>query len=541
MPLSSLRTARRLFFVLSVLLILTDALFVWINMRAAQTQIHQQFHVESDQLRRLFDSQLASTATRMQQTAAYIAMDRDVQQLFLQGTQAVEAEGGGAGGVKAARARQALLQQLQEPWKKMQDEYDTRQLDFEYGEQATSFLRLHAPEHFGDALAPTRFAVRDAIQQRKPTMGFEIGRIVSGIRGVVPVSAHPHGTDKPVFIGVLEAGTSFSVMLQQLEAASGTHMAVLLHREPLMASLFAEQMHAIEGTGNLIGDWFIESSSSQDVRSFISAPEVQWCLAHDDVTTFRTGSHHYAVFSFPLRDYQGVQDPKRPAVGAVLAWRDIDDELAQLNKMLLVNLVYALGAFLLIEVLLYSGIRITTRHLDGIIEQQTEELRNQAIHDRLTGLYNRYHLDDAFRRECARAQRYREPLSIAILDLDHFKRVNDEHGHLVGDNVLADFAHLIGQRLRAADLVFRYGGEEFLIMLGNTPVGSAREVCEHIRTLLMTSSVGGLPKGSVTVSIGVTTMNVDEVCDLGQLLDRADSALYRAKGAGRNRVEEGKG
>jgi diguanylate cyclase (GGDEF)-like protein len=537
---SRIRTGKRLFLVLSLLLIVTDGLFVWINRHSDQEQLHRQLDVESEHLRRLFETQLTATATRMQQTAAYIAMDRDVQQLFLKGQLAVEAEGGGTGGAKAAEARQALLQRLQGPWEKMQEEYDTRQLHFVFGEQATSFLRLHATERYGDPLAAVRFAIRDAIAQRKPTMGYESGRVFSGIRGVVPVFAHNQSDDTETFAGVLEAGTSFSVMLQQLEKASGTHFTVLLHRNHLQQILFPERLREAEASGHFHGDWFIESTTSANTRQLLDSPVVKASLAHRDVSILKLGNENFAIFTFPLRDYLGGVELQRPAAGTVLAWRSIDAEVAQQRHNLVVNLFYAFGAFLLIEILLYSGIRLTTRHLNGIIEQQTEELRKQAIHDRLTGLYNRHHLDEAFSRECARARRYREPLSIAILDLDHFKRVNDEHGHLVGDKVLADFAHLIGQNLRAADLVFRYGGEEFLILLANTPQHSAREACEHIRISLMESSVGGLPVGSVTVSVGVTTMSVDEPHDLGQLLQRADSALYRAKSSGRNRVEEEK-
>jgi diguanylate cyclase (GGDEF)-like protein len=537
---SRIRTGKRLFLILSFLLIVTDGLFVWINRHSDQEELYRQLHVESDHLRHLFEIQVTATATRMQQTAAYIAMDRDVQQLFLKGRLAVEAEGGGAGRTRAAEARQALLQRLQSPWEKMQREYDTRQLHFVFGEQATSFLRLHATDRYGDPLASARFVIRDAIIQRKPTMGYESGRIFSGIRGVVPVFAHTQRDDTETFVGVLEAGTSFSVMLQQLEKASSTHFAVLLHRDHLEEILFPERLRAAEATGHFHGDWFIESTTSANAPALLDSPEVKSSLSHHDVSTLKAGNENFAIYSFPLRDYLGGIESQRAAVGTVLAWRSIDAEVALQRHHLVVNLFYAFGAFLLIEVLLYSGIRLTTRHLNGIIEQQTEELRKQAIHDRLTGLYNRHHLDEAFSRECARAMRYREPLSIAILDLDHFKRVNDEHGHLVGDQVLADFAHLIGQNLRAADLVFRYGGEEFLILLANTPQHSAREACEHIRTSLMESSVGGLPIGNITVSIGVTTMNVGESPELGLLLQRADSALYRAKASGRNRVEEEK-
>lgn len=156
--------------------------------------------------------------------------------------------------------------------------------------------------------------------------------------------------------------------------------------------------------------------------------------------------------------------------------------------------------------------------------------------DALTLLYNRRYLDDVLPREMDRARRYGHALSILMIDLDHFKRINDEYGHDVGDEVL----NLFGERLRAlsrfADLSARWGGEEFLVMMPETSGARAREVAQRLCTGLGTmpyqTRAGDV---TVTLSIGVATMDPED--DRSSLIRRADDALYGAKRGGRNRVQ----
>jgi diguanylate cyclase (GGDEF)-like protein len=121
-----------------------------------------------------------------------------------------------------------------------------------------------------------------------------------------------------------------------------------------------------------------------------------------------------------------------------------------------------------------------------------------------------------------------------MIDLDHFKRVNDSHGHAVGDRVLADFAARLRAAIRTADVPGRYGGEEFCVLLPGATIAKACSVAERIRASVAAGPLGGLP-GMTTVSIGATA-STDSDCSIDELLAQADSALYRAKRAGRNRV-----
>lgn len=204
---------------------------------------------------------------------------------------------------------------------------------------------------------------------------------------------------------------------------------------------------------------------------------------------------------------------------------------------LMIIALFALGGFLLAELLLFLGFRATTKRLETVVSAQSEELRKQAIHDELTGLYNRRYLGEFMEKERARARRFKQPMSLVLIDLDHFKAVNDEFGHLVGDHVLTETAALIRRRIRASDLAFRYGGEEFLVIFTGTRLQAALEICEDLRALLESSPLAELPAGRVTASFGATEVADDRIEPLDDMLERADEALYRAKANGRNRVE----
>jgi diguanylate cyclase (GGDEF)-like protein len=176
--------------------------------------------------------------------------------------------------------------------------------------------------------------------------------------------------------------------------------------------------------------------------------------------------------------------------------------------------------------------------LNGQLEQIQKTLEHEASHDPLTGLWNRRAVLRLLEREMARAQREERPLAAIILDLDHFKKTNDEHGHLVGDEVLRELSRRVIASLRSAELAGRLGGEEFLLLLCPCDGATAGRVMERVRTACaeppFATSAGDL---EVTVSLGATVVHGLEEVELTGILNAADRALYRAKESGRNRWE----
>jgi diguanylate cyclase (GGDEF)-like protein len=164
-----------------------------------------------------------------------------------------------------------------------------------------------------------------------------------------------------------------------------------------------------------------------------------------------------------------------------------------------------------------------------------ESTARSAVTDGLTGLHNRAYLDQALRREIQRSQRYRLNLSVIMLDLDDFKRINDTLGHLAGDHCLVRTAELIRDSLREIDTAARYGGEEFALLLPDTPRVGGYVVAERIRARLVEERARSGSEGRATVSGGVATFPEDGATG-EQLLRKADQALYAAKAQGKNRI-----
>jgi two-component system, cell cycle response regulator len=186
---------------------------------------------------------------------------------------------------------------------------------------------------------------------------------------------------------------------------------------------------------------------------------------------------------------------------------------------------------------LLARIRVGQRMLEmqsNLIEAQ-DALRHQAMHDFLTGVFNRRAIRDRLQQEISRAEREDGSLSVGMFDIDHFKNINDAHGHQAGDEALVAFSRLIQGGLRKYDCVGRYGGEEFLVIAPGAIGPDAESVYERLRARIAGAEIATNAESiALTVSIGVAPGTGQSTVDA--LLAAADAALYRAKAGGRNRV-----
>lgn len=255
----------------------------------------------------------------------------------------------------------------------------------------------------------------------------------------------------------------------------------------------------------------------------------------------------FGVFSFSRRQYLALTAAATLGYAALLAIKFGPAErggeafgLELLNFMILVMVLLwlsLLGSYV-------AQLRSRLAHQRHALADALTRLKELASRDELTGLYNRRHLMQSLEQQQERALRHREPFALCILDLDHFKRVNDNHGHGIGDEVLCEFAGRIRSQLRCMDVIGRgetdstfgrYGGEEFLLLLPYAAGSSARACIERLCAAMrapFTTSIGDLP---ITFSAGVAYNRAGE--STAQMINRADEALYRAKSGGRNRVE----
>ena len=176
--------------------------------------------------------------------------------------------------------------------------------------------------------------------------------------------------------------------------------------------------------------------------------------------------------------------------------------------------------------------------LETRLREARDQLQELATHDSLTGLLNRRAIYDHAEEELARARREARPMSLVLLDVDHFKAVNDQHGHLVGDQALRLIADTIVQNIRSYDKAGRWGGEEFLLVLPRTTLSEAVAVAERVRAGVAASQLPLSDGGCLQLraSLGVANTSPEIPWDLDTLLRQADQALYCAKRKGRNRV-----
>jgi diguanylate cyclase (GGDEF)-like protein len=193
--------------------------------------------------------------------------------------------------------------------------------------------------------------------------------------------------------------------------------------------------------------------------------------------------------------------------------------------------MFALRQFADMRLKLEAVVTERTRSL----ERKTRELERLALHDNLTGLYNRRHGEDALARQLTQNSRSGTVTSIALADIDRFKQINDRHSHAAGDRVLKKVAETLMARCRKSDMIARFGGEEFLVVFPDTELEQANAICETLRLAIATCDWKSLGLSMpVTISFGITESRKGLSPDA--LLEEADIRLYEAKNGGRNRV-----
>ena len=246
----------------------------------------------------------------------------------------------------------------------------------------------------------------------------------------------------------------------------------------------------------------------------------------------------YGMFGLPPRTARALVGLSLVLLGTVMVWRAHTLPERYPPREEIVHLAFALVVLAGTSTLATAFGRLRAK-LAAQKRDLAEALalnRELATRDALTGLLNRRAMVELFAREHPRVERGQGPLSIALIDIDHFKRVNDTLGHGAGDEVLRQFAAILKSQLRAADAVARWGGEEFLVLMPGTQRSEASAVMDRLRREVAAGPFGAIAPGlKVSFSAGLVELGLDESQDAA--IDRADQALYRAKQSGRDRVE----
>ncbi|MBU2965783.1 diguanylate cyclase [Amphritea sp. 2_MG-2023] len=530
------KTHKRLFLLLSLLLFIADALFVTINYISDKRIMHQSLNDEGQQLKTSFNVALSMTLNNMSQLATFVASSAEVQRLFAQGVSAVKEEGGGPGGPKSARIRSMLYDSVSPGWNKMMQDYQVRQLHFHLGPGSTSFLRVHKPSKFGDNMDNLRYMVVDVNHDGRPRQGFELGRVYSGLRGIVPIFANSHSQHP---IGALEVGTSFKTLIDSLSSSIDGDIAVLLKNARVENATWSRPS---EPGSRTPCSCFIEATSSPTLEALLASQARQiWYEPKNGHTLLvSTPNGPIALTEFALTDYIGERDKLETSVGRIMIWKSAEGIVDDLNHKTWVNIIYAIVGFLLIEFALFLGLRLALRQLEQRVDERTHEIKvlnkqleEIAHQDMLTGVYSRRYFMTRLQQEINRTHRLEQSITLLMLDVDHFKKVNDTWGHLAGDQVLSDLGKVMMESCRSYDVAGRYGGEEFCLLLPGVDGATGLQIAEKLRKRVeLQITIPGSDGVTVTISIGVALYIKGQRTE--EWLKTVDQAMYKAKRNGRN-------
>lgn len=373
-----MRKSRKLYLWLSLVILTVDSLFIIIYFQTSSRALQESLEAQGERKKSAYDLTFQATLDNMLQMVTLNSLDRHLQQLFMAGKAAVEAEGGGAGGLRAAAIRQKLFEEVGPGWKMMTEKYNVRQLHFHIGPGSLSFLRVHKPDKFGDRMDKLRHTIVDSYAQASSLSGFETGRIYSGLRGVVPMYASDPETGRRVHVGTLEAGTSFENTFNLLDRNMNSGVAALLSTEHVSSTMWEESIDSVFGSKTSNCNCVVEAAS-RDVAKVLRALLDQHGIPIDSTGTLTrrvlVDGQNISVTSFPLFDYLALRNKTNRPVGTILIWSNVDQAVAAFKRDLSVAVGYAILGYLLIEILLYFGIKFSTRHLERKISVSTMELR----------------------------------------------------------------------------------------------------------------------------------------------------------------------
>ena len=379
------------------------------------------------------------------------------------------------------------------------------------------FLRMHQPYRFGDSLyKKNQISFID-----KKKMG--LSEINTGI-----IYNYPLFLDSKL-IANMKISISYDVLKQELMKLFSSDYEYIIKKDFISNStLRIGQKLFIQSDIN--EDFFYEESSIKRDRSRVNNQTIHKInsilkekiknrlnLKQNFAEAVKIDGNYYIVTFLTISPFQ--KNSKN--IGYLISYEK-DDTFEVFNNIFLHNIILGNIIILLILSFVFYFLKIN------------EKLKLIAATDKLTGLFNRNKFYEIANLELERAKRYKRPLSLIIFDIDYFKKINDKYGHNIGDYVLKKLSWIIKTHIRKSDYVFRWGGEEFIILAPETDINGAEKLAEKLRSAVEEYEFDTVKY--VTISIGVAQFNENLDKNIDSLISRADRALYKSKEAGRNCV-----
>lgn len=388
-----------------------------------------------------------------------------------------------------------------------------------------NLLRVHQPARFGDTI--NRETTLQAERSRQTSYGVELGPLGTfTLRLVTPWFA-----DDGRLIGFVELGMEIDHVLRKVQHIGNAKTYLLINKQFLDRKAWESGMRMM----GRLPDWdrffdvVVNNQATEDMPGELASGLHESLQTGQKLEEYvEAGASAYRAVFLPLKDAAGK------GVGRIVMMLDVSAQVREVNALTRESVLLGGVSCLSLLGFFYWLLGVVGARL----EQDQRLLQELASRDGLTGLYNHRMYYLRLDEELIRRQRSGMPISVLLLDIDHFKQVNDNYGHLTGDRVLKTLSELVMRSCRAIDYACRYGGEEITVILPETDAQGAREIAERLRRAIESHhfELGDDKEGHITVSIGVFTSS-GSAGSSKAITDSADHALYRAKEGGRNRVE----
>ncbi|MBN2875199.1 MAG: diguanylate cyclase [Spirochaetales bacterium] len=461
-------------------------------------------HVENNLL--ILDSRIETIIRNLEIFSSY-AFSRDVDTAMVN-EMIARAWNGTAAERDAIRTE---LYGLMLPVYQQMERYHFRQLHFHFPD-TTSFLRMHAPELFGDYLGDIRSTVRTVNQTQTAITAFEEGRIYNGYRFVYPLFWNGQ------HCGSVEVSFAMSSFLSRLRDLKNCDYYFGVRKDIVESTVFeSQQSNYRESTFSTV---YLEDGGLSQDHPMSQAFNYKSKALEQLLAEGRDGGIVSELAGKPvLVLVNHIKNLAANPVGVIIS---VDNDPAYEVMR------GGFFALLIVSTFGYVGLVLALY----LLHTERKRLHIMSSTDSLTGLCNRRTISAVLEHELQRYERYKTPLSVMIIDIDDFKQVNDTYGHEEGDKVLKKLATIMMSTLRSTDTIGRWGGEEFITILQNTPFEAAMIAANKLRESVEKNQVS--EKKTITISVGVSTYTGKETMDT--LVGRADTAMYQAKRSGKNRV-----
>jgi diguanylate cyclase (GGDEF)-like protein len=498
-----------------LLLVLVSSVLYYLISVALLSNYHEKQEAYFNAEMNAFESKIRATLTTYEAFSNYLFEENfntaSVTQLMSLANQSDE------------QTQQALRTQLYNTFAKEYEvftSYNFRQLHFHLA-NGESFLRFHRPELFGDNLTGFRDSIRLVGQNKEYVFGFEEGRIYNGYRFVYPLFYEDD------YVGSVEVSISMatlSVLFRELYPHINTTFVIA---EDVVKRLVFEDELSNYTMHPYLKGFFLDVEVQAAVETSCLT-KVDPCYVFEELLRSEPDlldrrEYVSRILSYQGKDYLVLFLPIKNITGQAVAYYigiTEDETYPSLNDAVVREIIFVGLLFVLLLGTTY------------IYQRKQHELEILSSTDKLTNLPNRRHMIELAKREVLRFERYKTPVSVIMTDIDLFKRINDTYGHRVGDEVLLKFGNILKEVVRNLDVIARWGGEEFLLLLVTTGQDEAVEVAERLRQAIEQTDFSVHEK--ITASFGVATLREDESLD--DFIDRSDRALYQAKAEGRNTV-----